>query len=98
MRETLRPQKSSTKAKAAVNKIKGAATTATPPSDESDETKVKNETEVGEDPEVERTSPSCSAKSNFDKIYGDGDDRTGIESIMVAAAAVSALSGPAWRK
>jgi hypothetical protein len=45
-RKTPRPKKS-------VNKMKGAATTSTPPSDESNKTKVKNETVVGEDPEVE---------------------------------------------
>jgi hypothetical protein len=48
-RKTPRPQKSS--AKAALNKMKGAATTDTPPSDESDEAKVKDETVVGEHPE-----------------------------------------------
>jgi hypothetical protein len=61
--------------------------------------KVKKETEVGEYPEVERPNPSCSAKSNVNKKSGDdGVDRTWIDSIMKAAAAVAALSVPDNRK
>jgi hypothetical protein len=50
-----RPQKYSAKAKAkaAVNNMKGAATIATPPSNQSDITKVKKEIVVSEDPAVE---------------------------------------------
>jgi hypothetical protein len=70
---TPRPQKSSAKAKAAVNKMKGAATKATPPSDESGKMKAKKKTVVGKDSEVERQKPSCSAKSNVDKKSGDDD-------------------------
>jgi hypothetical protein len=45
-RETPRPQKSPAKAKAAVNKMKGAATTAPHYPDESDEPDMSDEAEV----------------------------------------------------
>jgi hypothetical protein len=92
-RKTPRPQKSSAKAKAAVNKMKGAATTATPPSNESAEAKVKGETVVGDHPEVEQKNQAARAVlSNTDKSSGDDDDMTGIQSIMKAAAAVVSCS------
>jgi hypothetical protein len=93
------PQKSSAKAKAAVNKTKGAATNATPPSKESFKMKAKKKTTVGKDSEAEQHNPSRSAKSKADKKSGDEDiDRTGIESIMNTSAVVAALSGPSNRK
>jgi hypothetical protein len=98
-RNTPHPQQSSAKAKSEVNKMKGAATISTQPSNESDKMKVKKETVVGKDPEVERPNPSRSAKSNVYKRSGDDDiDQTGIESIMKAAAVVAALLGPAKTK
>jgi hypothetical protein len=45
-RKTPRPEKSPAKAKAAVNKMKGGATTAPPSPDESDEPDVPDEEEV----------------------------------------------------
>jgi hypothetical protein len=97
-RKTPRPQKSSAKAKAAVNKMKGATTKATPHSEESDKMKAKKKKVVGKDSEAERQNPFRSAKSKVDKKSGDDDiDRTGIESIMKAAAA-KALSSPVKRK
>jgi hypothetical protein len=93
-----RLQKPSAKAKAAVNKMKGAVTKATPPSEESDNIKAKRKTVVGKYSKVERQNPSRSAKSNADKKLGEDDiDRTGIKSIMKAASAVAALSDPAKR-
>jgi hypothetical protein len=71
--------------------MKGGATKATPPSEES--------TDMGKDYEGEQQNPSCSSKSKADKNSGDdGIDRTGIESIIMAAAAVGALLGPVKRK
>jgi hypothetical protein len=94
--KTPRPQKSSAKAKAVVNKMKGAAITATPPSDESDEAKVKGETSVGDHPEVEQNNQAAhSVLGNSDKSSGDDDTVTGIRSLMEAAAAVVYLSGVA---
>jgi hypothetical protein len=52
MPNTPHPYKLSAKAKAAVNNTKGAATTAPPPSDESDEAKVEVETVVWDHPEA----------------------------------------------
>jgi hypothetical protein len=79
--------------------MKRAATKGTSPSDESDKTKAKKKTVVDKDSEVERQNPYRSAKSMADNKSGDDDiDRTGVESIMKAAAAVAALSGPAKRK
>jgi hypothetical protein len=98
--KTPRPQIFSAKAKAAFNKMKGAATKATPPSEESEKMKAKKKTVVGKDSKVELHNPYRSAKSKTDKKSGDDDiDRTGIESILKAAlVAVAALSGPAKRK
>jgi hypothetical protein len=97
-----RPQKSSAKAKAAVNKMKGAATKATPLSEEFVKMKAKKKTVAGKYSEAEQHNPSRSAKSEADKKLGDDDiDRTGIESIMkaaAAAAAVATLLGPAKMK
>jgi hypothetical protein len=93
LEKPFRLQKFSAKAKAAVNKMKGAATKATPPSDESKKMKAKKKTAVGEYSEVEPISFSqepCRQKSGDDDI-----DWTGTESIMKAAAD---LSGPAKRK
>jgi hypothetical protein len=57
--------------------------------------KAKKKTVVGKkDSEAERHNPSRSAKSKADKKSGDDDiDRTGIESIMKASAAVAEKSG-----
>jgi hypothetical protein len=62
-----RPQKSSAKAKAAVKKMKGAATKATTPSKDSDKMKAKKKTAMGKDSEAERHNPPRSAKSKADK-------------------------------
>jgi hypothetical protein len=78
-RKTPRPQKSSAKAKAAVNKMKGAATTAPRPSDESDKAKVEVETVVWE----------------ADNMSVDDGAVTGRQSIMEAASAVVSLLGVA---
>jgi hypothetical protein len=96
IRKTFRPQKSSAKAKAAVNKMKGAVTKTTPPSEESDNMKAKRNTVVGKYSNVEPHNRSRSAKSKVDKKSGEDDiDRTGITSTTKAASAVSASSGPA---
>jgi hypothetical protein len=98
-KKTSRPQRSSAKAKAAVNKMKGAVNKSTPPSEESDRMKAKKKTAVGKDSEAERHNPSRSAKSKADKKSGDYDiDRTVIEYIMKAEEVVSALLGPTKRK
>jgi hypothetical protein len=97
-RKTSRPQKSSAKAKAAVNKMKGAVTKTTQPSEESGNMKAKRKTVVGKDSKVEPHNQSCSAKSKADKNSGeDAINRTGIKSITKAASAVAASSGPATR-
>jgi hypothetical protein len=97
--KTSQPQKSSAKAKAAVNKMKGAVTKATPPSTESGKMKAKKNKFVCKYSEAERQNLSRSAKSKADKKLGDNDiDQTGIEFITKAAASVAALSGPAKRK
>jgi hypothetical protein len=89
---------SQVQAKAAVNKMKGAVTKATPPSEESDNMKAKRKTVMGKDSKVERQIWSHSAKSKVDNKSGEDDiDRTGIKSITKAASAVAALSGPAKR-
>jgi hypothetical protein len=89
-----RPQKSSAKAKAAVNKMKGAATTATPHSDESDQAKAKGDTVAGDHPKVEQNNQAArSVLINADKSSGHDDTVTGIQSIMEAAAAVVSLLG-----
>jgi hypothetical protein len=77
----------------------GAATEATPHSKESSKMKAKKNIVMGKDSEAERHNPSRTTKSKADQKSGDDDiDRTGIKSIMKAAAAVSYLSGPAKRK
>jgi hypothetical protein len=64
-----RPQKSSAKAKAAVNKIKGAATTVPPSSDESNEATMEVETVVWDHPETEhQNQAACSLLSKKDEI------------------------------
>jgi hypothetical protein len=94
--KTPRAPKSSAKAKTTVNKMKGAATTAPPPSDESDEEKVEVETVVRVHPEVEqKNQAACSLMSKADENSGDDDAVTGIQSIMEASAAVGSLSGVA---
>jgi hypothetical protein len=78
--------------------MKGVVTKATPPSEESDNMKAKRNTVVGKYSKVERHNSSHSAKSKADKKSGEDDiDRTGIKSIMKAAAAVTDFSGPAKR-
>jgi hypothetical protein len=78
--------------------MKGAATTTTSPSEESDKIKATKKTVVGKDTEAERQNPSRSAKIEADKKSGDDDiDQTGIKSIMKAAS-VAALSCPAKSK
>jgi hypothetical protein len=97
-RKTSRPQKSSAKAKAAVNKMKGAVTKTIPPSEESDNMKAKRKTVVDKDSKVEPHNRSHSAKSKADKKAGEDDiDRTGIKYITKAASSVATLSGPAKR-
>jgi hypothetical protein len=66
-RKMSRPQKSSAKAKAAVNIMKGAVTRSTPPSEESDNMKAKRNTVVGKDSKVKRHNQSCSTKSKADR-------------------------------
>jgi hypothetical protein len=95
-RKTTRPQKSSAKAKTAVKKMKGAAITAPPPSDKSNEAKVEGETAVGDHPEVEQKNQAARpVLSKADKSSGDNDAVTGIQSIMEAEAAVVSLLGVA---
>jgi hypothetical protein len=92
------PQKSSAKAKAAVNKMQGAVTKTTPPSEESRNMKAKRKIVVGKYSTVEPHNRSRSAKSKANKKSGEDDiDRTGIKSITKAASTVAALSGPAKR-
>jgi hypothetical protein len=81
-RKTPRPQKSSAKAKAAVNKMKGAATTAPRPPDESDK---PDEAEVDVETETKKS----------DEISVDDGTVTGVQSVMEAASAVVSLSGVA---
>jgi hypothetical protein len=92
-RKTPRPQKSSAKAKAAFNKMKGAATTVPRPPDEShesDEAKVEVETDT-----VVWDHPEAVQKNKSDKISVDDGAVTGTHSIMEAAASVVSLSGAA---
>jgi hypothetical protein len=97
-RKISRPQKSSAKAKTAVNKMKGAVIKTTPPSEESDNMKANRKTVVGKYSKVEPHNRSRSAKSKADKKIGEDDiDQTGIKSITKAASSVSASSGPAKR-
>jgi hypothetical protein len=95
-RKTPRPQKSSAKAKAAVDKMKGAATTAPCPPDESDESDEPDKAEV----EVETDTvvwdhPESEQKNKADEISVDDGDVTGIQSVMEAASAVVSLPGVA---
>jgi hypothetical protein len=61
--------------------------------------KAKKKTVVGKYSEAEQHNPSRLAKSKADKKSGDDDiDRTGIKHIMMAAASVASLLGPAKRK
>jgi hypothetical protein len=91
--KTTRPQKSSAKAKAAVNKMKEAATTVPCPPNESDasdkaKVEVENETVVWDHLEAEQ-------KNKADEMYVDDGAVKGIQSIMEAAAVVASLSGVA---
>jgi hypothetical protein len=90
--KTPRPQKSSAKDQAEVNITKGTATTAPPPSDESDEAKVEVETVVGDHPEAEQKNQSA---RKADDISGVDDAVAGIQSIMEASSAVVSLPGAA---
>jgi hypothetical protein len=88
MRKTPCPQKSSAKANAAVNKMKGAATTAPRPSDESDEAKVEVETVICDHPEAEQNNQAaCSLLSKADEISGDDGDVIGCSHDENAASA-----------
>jgi hypothetical protein len=87
-RRNPRPQKSPAKAKAAVNKMKGAATTAPHSPNESDEPDVPDGGEVNV--KVERNN-------KVDEILAH-DDTTGIQSVLEAAAAVVALFGATRKK
>jgi hypothetical protein len=89
------PQKSSAKAKAAVNKMKGAATTAPCSPDESDEPD-EAEMEVGIE-SVVWDHPEAEQKIKADEISVD-DGAIGIQSAMEAAAVVVSLSGVATMK
>jgi hypothetical protein len=97
-RKTPRPQKSSAKAKAAVNKIKGAATTAPRSPDESDEPDEPDKAEVEVDTEtVVSDHPKAEQKIKEDEIYVD-DGATGIQCVMEESAAVVSVSGVATTK
>jgi hypothetical protein len=88
-----RPQKYPAKANAAVNKMKGAATTAPRSPDESDEPDVPDEAEVKVGIEsVVWDHPELEQKIKADEISLD-DGATVIQSVMEAAAAVVSLSG-----
>jgi hypothetical protein len=88
-RRTSRPQKSPAKVKAAVNKMKGAATTAPPHSpNESHEPDVPVEAEVKV--EVEQ-------KNKVDEIIAD-DGTTGTQSVLEIASEVVFLSGATTNK
>jgi hypothetical protein len=96
-RKTPHPQKSSAKAKAEVNKMKGAATTALRSPEESNESyepDVPDEAEVKVGIEsVVWDHPEAEEKIKADEISVD-DGATGIQSVMeAAAAAVVSLSG-----
>jgi hypothetical protein len=97
-RRTPRPQKSPAKAKAAVNKMKGAATTAPRSPDEPDKPDVPEEAEakVGIESVVWDHS-EAEQKIKADEISVD-DGTTGIQSVLEAAAAVVALSGATRKK
>jgi hypothetical protein len=87
-RRTPRPQKSPAKVKAAVNKMKGAATTVPRSPNESDEPDVPDEAEVKV--EVEQNI-------KVDEILVD-DGAIGIQSVLEVAAAVVSLSGATTKK
>jgi hypothetical protein len=98
MRKTPRPEKSSAKAKAAVNRMKGAATTAPRFHDESDEPDVSGEAEVKVGIEsVVWDHPEADQMVKEDEILVD-DGAAGIQSVMEAASAVVSLSGVATTK
>jgi hypothetical protein len=81
-RKTPCPQKSPAKAKAAVNKMKGAATTAPYSADESDEPDVPDEAEVKVEIEsVVWDHPEVEQKIKVDEISVD-DGAKGIQSVM----------------
>jgi hypothetical protein len=91
--KTPRPQKSPVKAKAALNKMKGAATTVLHSPGDSDEPDVPDEAEVKVGIEsVVWDHPEAEQKIKADEISVD-DGATGIQSVMGAAAAVVSLSG-----
>jgi hypothetical protein len=87
-RRTPRPRKSPAKAKAAVNKMKGTATTAPHSPNESDEPDVPDEGEV-----TVEVEPHIKVDENL-----ADDGMTGIQSVLEAAAVVVALSGATRKK
>jgi hypothetical protein len=88
-----RPQKSPAKARAAVNKMKGAATTVPRSPDESNEPDVPDEAEVKVGIEsVVWDHPKAEQNIKSDEISVDAG-ATGIQSIMEAASAIISLSG-----
>jgi hypothetical protein len=97
-RRNPRPHKSPAKAKASVNKMKGAATSAPRSPDESDEPAVPDEAEVKVGIEsVVWDHPEAEQKIKTDKISVD-DGTTGIHPVLEAAASVVALSGATRKK
>jgi hypothetical protein len=97
-RKTPRPQKYPAKTKAAVNKMKGAATTAPGYPDESDEPDMPGEAEVKVGIEsVVWDHPEAEQHIKSDEMSVD-DGATGIQSVLEAAAAVVSLSGVTTKK
>jgi hypothetical protein len=86
-RKTPCPQKSPSKANAAVNKMKVAATTAPRSPDKSDDPDEPDEAEEEGIEYVVWDHPEAEQKIKSDEIYVD-DGATGIQSVMEAAAAV----------
>jgi hypothetical protein len=98
MQKTPRPQKSSAKAKAAVNKTKGAATTVPRSPGESNEPHEPHEAEVEVGIEsVVWDHPESEQKIKADEVSVD-DGAIGIQSVMEAATSVVSLSGVATTK
>jgi hypothetical protein len=98
MLKTPHPKKSPAKAKAVVNKMKGAATTAPLYPDESNEPDVPDEAEVKVGIKcVVLDHPKAEQKIKSGEISVD-DGTTGIQSVMEAAAAVVSLSGVTTKK
>jgi hypothetical protein len=93
-RRTPRPQKFPAKVKAAVNKMKGAATTVPHFPNESDEPDAPDAPDVPDEAEVK-----VEVEQNIKVDYFFADDgATGIQSVLEAAAAVVSLSGATTNK